>query len=653
MTAGPSNELHARPLLPQGVAIKRSSTTLLLLLALLGAGVSFADAGNQPPQNPASTPAPAPPPSEISTPAERAPAAPVPAAQTAGDSGPTQAAGETAAPAAAASQPAAGEAAAAAPGASAPAIPDAATVAPAMGSAVPAAAVVQEAAAAPSDDPLFPHVAILKPEVAFWTRVFSEYSENQSVVHSMDDVRKVYTTLDFRGQAETLSKAALGALRAREERRALQQIDTLLEQVDALQATPQKMNAEQRRIYQMYADSRDPHRFRDAVGSFRVQRGLRERTAHALTVSGRYLPQMEQIFSSYGLPTRLTRLPLVESSFNLEAYSKVGAAGLWQFIPASARIYMHLDELADDRRDPWFSTDAAARHLRDDYAVLQNWPLAVTAYNYGRGGLVHALEQTDGHTLADLLVRFNGNRFGFASRNFYAEFLAASDVEREWKKHFGAIERLPPLQFETVETRDYVPFDTLRRLSGADEDLFHLLNPAYSEDVLSGHLYVPPGQLIRVPAGTAERFQAAYAALGPDQRFEHQRMYFLAHRLVRGDSIGRLAQRYGVSSRAILAANGLSAGARVHAGQTLKIPPREAPVQVASAVPRAIKTSARAAAPALTAEGSSGLRLHKVRSGQTLGEIARRYQTSVQRLCELNGLGKSDLLRVGSTLKVP
>ena len=518
--------------------------------------------------------------------------------------------------------------------------------------AAPAAALVQ-AALQPQEDPNFPHLPILRPQVEFWTRVFSEYSENQSVVHSIDDLRKVYEVLDFSNQAQTLDAVQLSLLKGREESRAKQQIDELLKRVDALQATPEKMDADEHRVYMMYADSSDPGRFRSAIGTYRVQRGLRERTAHALQVAGRYLPQMEQIFSSYGLPTRLTRLPLVESSFNLQAYSKVGAAGLWQFMPSSARIYMRLDEIADDRRDPWFSTDAAARHLRDDYNALQSWPLAVTAYNHGRGGVARGLARVNGSTLDDLIQRYDADSFGFASRNFYAEFLAASDVERDWHKHFGDLQRDAPTQFETVETRDYVPYGTLQRLSNADATTFRTLNPAYNDEVTDGRLYVPPGHLIRVPAGSAERFKLAYASLGSDQRFEHQRQYYVLHRLARGESIAKLAHRYGVSQQAILAANGLRSNARLRAGNTVKIPPHDAPSTVVASAdvpePHVLKASVHSVAERKAAR----LRLHKVKSGQTLGSIAKRYQTSVSALRQVNGLGNADRLRVGSMLKIP
>ena len=521
---------------------------------------------------------------------------------------------------------------------------------------LPATAAIQstvQAAVQPQDDPSFPHLPILRPQVEFWTRVFSEYSENQSVVHSMDDLRKVYVVLDFTQQAQTLDAVQLSLLKGREESRTKQQIDDLLKRVDALQATPEKMDADEHRVYMMYADSSDPRRFRSAIGTFRVQRGLRERTAHALQVAGRYLPQMEQIFASYGLPTKLTRLPLVESSFNLQAYSKVGAAGLWQFMPSSARIYMRLDEITDDRRDPWFSTDAAARHLRDDYNALQSWPLAVTAYNHGRGGVARGLAKVNGTGLEDLIQRYDGDSFGFASRNFYAEFLAASDVEHDWHKHFGDLQRDAPTQFETVETRDYIPYGTLQRLSNADATTFRTLNPAYNDEVMDGRLYVPPGHLIRVPAGSAERFKLAYASLGSDQRFEHQRQYYVLHRLARGESIAKLSHRYGVSQQAILAANGLRSNARLRAGATVKIPPHDAPSTVVASAdvpePHVLKASVHAVAERKAAR----LRVHKVKSGQTLGSIAKRYQTSVSALRRINGLGDADMLRVGSTLKIP
>ncbi|WP_043114810.1 lytic transglycosylase domain-containing protein [Solimonas soli] len=517
-----------------------------------------------------------------------------------------------------------------------------------------------------------PRYDALKPAVSFWTRVFSQYSELQSVVHSSVYPNKVFMVLDYRDDATTTDKFVLDKRRRAEEADAKDHVDDVLKRVQAKQYAPETMSAEERRIYDLFADVPGADKFSKQIGTARVQRGLKERTENALEVSNRYLPSMEATFRNYGLPAQLTRLPLVESSFNLQAYSKSGAAGIWQFIPSSARIYMRLDDVVDDRRDPWTSTDAAARHLRDDYTRLQDWPLAITAYNHGRNGIARALDAINGKTLMDLIERWDGPRFGFASRNYYAEFLAAVDVERAYRERVGALRNSNPLEFEIVETRNYVPYDTLRRLCGASDEVFQRLNPAYRPEVIEGKLYVPPGHLIRVPYGSARAFEVGYAKLGSHERFDSQRALFLLHRIGRGDSLGKIARQYGVSQGAILKVNDLKSAHRLRVGAVLKIPPktesRPGPITVAvgDATPQQTlqqkiveakeeqRDNDAAATKGATgrARKKAGFRTHKVQSGQTLSGIAQRYNVSVSDLRAANHL-KGSNIRPGQKLKVP
>ncbi|MEQ1440118.1 LysM peptidoglycan-binding domain-containing protein [Fontimonas sp. SYSU GA230001] len=501
------------------------------------------------------------------------------------------------------------------------------------------------------DDLLFPRYERLAPAVKFWSRVFSEYSELQSVVHSTEYPHKVLRVLDFRGQATVMSEIQLANYRKKAEQDARDEFEKLIRAVHAKRAAPQQMSAEERRIFDLYADVAGDDKFLRMRDTVRTQRGIKERTEKALRVSDGYLPYMERIFSNYGLPQQLTRLPIVESSFNLDAYSKSGAAGVWQFIPSSARIYMRLDEIVDDRRDPWTSTDAAARHLRDDYQMLGDWPLALTAYNHGRNGIARGLKATNGKNLIDLIDRYDNPRFGFAGKNYYAEFLAALDVERKWRERENR-DGHDPIEFEIVETRHYVPYETLRRLCGARDEDFRRLNPAYRPEVIDGRLYVPPGHLIRVPAGSARAFDLAYAKLGAHERFDRQRVFYLLHKVDKGQTLGGIAKQYRVSIDAIRRANGIR-GSALRVGQVLKIPPREetrpGPISVAVGESTPSLTRTQAAAAQREADGST----HVVGQGDTLAAIARRYGVSVAELSRVNRLESSEKIRVGQQLTIP
>ena len=519
--------------------------------------------------------------------------------------------------------------------------------------------VAASSAASAHQDPRFPRYPSLQPAVAFWTDVFGKYSEHQSVVHFRDYPHKIVTVLDFRGDAQRMDRFQLDKHKKREEEDAKNRVDRLLREVHARQHAPETLSFEQRRIYDLFTDVRGSDKFKNQIGGVRTQRGLQERTLTALQTADRYLPQMEQTFAGYGLPLQLTRLPIVESSFNVEAYSKSHAAGMWQFIPSSARIYMRLDDVVDDRRDPWTSTDAAARHLRDDYALLQDWPLALTAYNHGRNGIARALQATNGKTIVDLIERNTHPRWGFAGKNYYPEFLAALDVEHNYRNRVQP-KRGSDLEFEVVETRHYVPYETLRRLCGADDALFRKLNPAYRPEVIEGKLYVPPGHLIRVPAGRAQNFAVAYSRLGGHERFDSQRAMFLLHKVRKGEVLGRIATRYGTTHQAILQANGLRSANKLRIGQVLKIPPqksyRPGPISVAVGESKPAQTRSQKLAEARESGASAGkraFRTHKVRAGQTLHSIARQYRVSVADLRSANGLGNSSYIRAGQKLKVP
>jgi membrane-bound lytic murein transglycosylase D len=426
------------------------------------------------------------------------------------------------------------------------------------------------AVAAPED---FPKPPRLEPQVAFWKKVFAEYSENQVVIHDNAYLDKIYTVIDLRPLAESgADDETLRRERHRRQEQEINRIDATLARLARGGYAPADLEPREREIYDLLRDIDEPRKFTQARERVRAQQGLRERMRRGLEMSRRYLPYMEDIFRREGLPLELTRLPFVESSFNIHAYSKAGAAGIWQFIPSSARIYLKLNRVQDSRRDPLAATVGAARHLRDDYEALGSWPLAVTAYNHGRAGVARAVETLGTKDIVKIIEDYDGKAFGFASRNFYTEFLAALEVERDYKEHFGEVNFEPRLQYQEVRTQHFLRFSTAARLAGCTTDQLRELNPGFTNDVFDGKLYVPKDYSLRVPAGHAGQFRAAYAKLPAGERFAQQRRLYIAHRVKRGQTIVAIAKRYRTTVAAIQVANGLRDTKRLRPGRVLKIP---------------------------------------------------------------------------------
>src|SRR5262249_43765955 len=177
------------------------------------------------------------------------------------------------------------------------------------------------------------------------------------------------------------------------------------------------------------------------------------RFAQGLVRSWTYLPDIERIFADAGLPSELTLLPHIESSFENRAMSKVGAAGIWQIMPATGRRYLRVSDDVDERLNIRASTMAAAQILRENYDMLGTWPLAITAYNHGANGMKQAVTTVGTTDFGVVVQRYRGPLFGFASQNFYAEFLAAIDLVKNYKHYFGDILFDEPSRPITMEAR--------------------------------------------------------------------------------------------------------------------------------------------------------------------------------------------------------
>jgi membrane-bound lytic murein transglycosylase D len=309
---------------------------------------------------------------------------------------------------------------------------------------------------------------------------------------------------------------------------------------------------------------------------------------------------------------------------------------------ATGKRYMRIDHLVDERMDPHVSSVAAARLLQENYEETRAWPLAITAYNHGAGGMKRAVKQLGTRDIGVIVDRYESRTFGFASKNFYAEFLAALDVERDPTRFFGPIAKDPPDDGEVVVLEHNYEASTLARTFGLSLERLREHNPALLAPIWNGQRYVPRGHGLRVPRGTDRPTARVALADVPDtERYEEQprdREY----RVRRGDTLGRIARRYGVSESQIMRLNHLKSRNHLRVGQVLEIPGPAASVASTSPPPDA------AAPRPVAREG-----VYRVQPGDTVSVIAQRFGVSSKDLLATNRLRDARHLRAGQLLEIP
>jgi membrane-bound lytic murein transglycosylase D len=416
--------------------------------------------------------------------------------------------------------------------------------------------------AAEGTDP-FVHPPELERDVRFWIRVYTEVTTEQGLLHDEWNLGLVYEVLRF-------DPAASPSQRERRVAEAKARYAALLRRFAA--GETDDLTAHERRILHTFGEGAKPADFIDAIGRIRFQLGQADRFHEGLIRAVPWEAHIARVLEQHGVPKEIAALPHVESSFNPAAYSKVGAAGLWQFMPSTAKRFMRVDSLVDERLDPYSATEAAANLMLYNYRLLGSWPLAVTAYNHGPGGLRRAQEQLGTSDIAVIVKRYQGATFGFASRNFYVSFLAALEVDRNAERYFGPIAPLPDTQNTPVELPDYIAIGDLAKAFNVDMGAMKVLNPALRPPIWNGSRLVPRGYALRLPGRLAEtEIAAGWARLPPSERYLAQRNDG-SHRVRRGETLAGIAAASGVGLARLLAANGWSGAHAIERGQIVRIP---------------------------------------------------------------------------------
>ncbi len=329
-----------------------------------------------------------------------------------------------------------------------------------------------------------------------------------------------------------------------------------------------------------------------------------------------YQSLIEQIFAEFGLPKELVYLSLVESGFNPRAYSRARASGPWQFIRSTGRMYgLRVNWYVDERRDPMKSTVAAAVHLRDLYDLFGSWPLALAAYNAGAGKISRAIAKTG---TRDFWTIARTRYIRRETRQYVPKFMAAMIIATRpslfgFHAHFQQIH-----QYEEIRMDRSVHLRAVAKETGIAFEELRRLNPELRRSI------TPPdgdGYYLKIPVGTAARVEEAKSRMKTWSQPPSQRTWY---RVRRGDSLSVIAHRFGTSVTQLKTLNRLS-GSLIRVGQRLRVNRDVTEVEA--------------------------VKWYRVRRGDSLWSIAKRFQVTVQDLKLLNNL-RSSLIRAGRLLMI-
>lgn len=342
--------------------------------------------------------------------------------------------------------------------------------------------------------------------------------------------------------------------------------------------------------------------YNDIVQKFidRYTGRLRHSVSYMLGASNFYTPIFEEALEAYGLPLELKYLPVIESALNPQATSRVGAAGLWQFMVATGKQYgLEINSLVDERRDPIKSSYAAAQYLRDLYKIFGDWSLVIAAYNCGPENINKAIHRANGEADYWKIYPYLPSE----TRGYVPAFIAANYVMNYYCEHNICPMRTKlPAKTDTIIVNRDVHFKQIAEVCGIDIDELRTLNPQYRRDIVNGS---SKPSVIRMPATVTNTFIA-----NEDSIYNYQaETLFTRRSLVEVDNTTKV-----------------SSSTKSSSGR--------------KSVSRKKKRTRRTRSKSVT-----------IRKGDTLSEIAERNNTTVKKLRQLNNI-KGNNIRAGKKIRV-
>lgn len=352
----------------------------------------------------------------------------------------------------------------------------------------------------------------LEVQVQFWKRIYSELSQDQGLLHDTEDLSIVYFPIQF---SDINRRSDINRFRKEYLRKALvdrekKKVIDGLKKLSKIKLPPREGTYEHT-LFTLWKKNRSNKVYKKAAEQVRFQLGQRDKIVQGIFFSGRYLEDFEKIFEEEGLPKELTRLPFVESSYNVMARSRVGASGLWQLMPSVLNKKEKSFKTIDPRNYPNTAAKIAARVLKNNYKMLNAWPLAVTGYNHGPTGVSKLTKRCGSRELKDLadIKLCKGKRLGFASRNFYPSFLAILELERNATAYLGKVFWASNMNGVEIRLPKKTPLSQVEKWFDQSKLTLQLYNPHFLGEVMRRKVPLEVGAPVLVPRDKLALVRAA------------------------------------------------------------------------------------------------------------------------------------------------
>ncbi len=389
-----------------------------------------------------------------------------------------------------------------------------------------------------------------------------------------------------------------------------------------------------------------------------------------------YFPIFEEALDREGLPLELKYLPVIESALNPTARSRVGASGLWQFMAATGKMYdLEINSLVDERFDPHKSTDAAVKYLKSLYSKYNDWNLVIAAYNCGPGNVDKAIRRSGGLTDYWSIYPFLPRE----TRGYVPIFIAATYIMNYYQAH--GIEPsvgTKPASMDSVVINKNLHFQQISEVLNIPIDDIRRYNPQFKDDMIPGEY---KGYSLNLPMDKLTAFidkEESVFAYKPEQFLNRRKVAGLdvvgsgsssntktiTHRVRKGDSLTKIANRYGVSSAQIKSWNGLSSN-RLSVGRRLKIYRNIAPAAESTTFNTELAsntsnveiegkytgTPIEGSGPTVEKQAKTTTTYYKIRKGDTWSKIAQKNNVSISDIKKWNNIRNNKLI-AGKTLKI-